>query len=158
MGLKELSVIVTDETLSDSQIRQIQITENVHRTDLSGYEKWSACAELMCSNPGWQQKDLAEHLHLDPAQITRLLSPSKCIGAAQAALKDGKITISDAYAISKLPEADQSGLLALKLSGCASRDVLENQGRKLRNASKNGNSAATVRHRKSSASSPAAFA
>ena len=60
------------------------------------------------------------------------MSPSKCIGAVQDALKDGKLGISDCYAISRLPERDQAGLLALKLSG-ATRDQIEHKVRKQRN-------------------------
>ena len=134
VGLKELMVIVTDEPLTEAEVRAIQLTENVHRADLTGFEKFQACKELLELNPGWQGKDLAEHLHLDPSSVTRLLSPSKCIVAAQDALRDGKIGISDAYALSKLPQEDQPGLLALKLSG-GSRDALEQAGRKKRAAS-----------------------
>lgn len=128
VGLKDLQVIITDRQLSDTEIRLIQLTENMHRVDLTGHEKWLACAELMCMNPRWQLKDLAEHLHLDPSMLTRLLSPSKCIEAAQDALRDGKIGISDCYAISKVPESEQAGLLAMKLSG-ATRDAIEHAGR-----------------------------
>ena len=113
------------------QVKLWQITENMQRADLSGYEKWQGCAELIGMNPTWQSKDLAERLHLDPSMVTRLLSPSKCIIAAQEALASGKIGISDCYAISKVPEAEQEGLLALKLSG-ASRDAIEQAGRKNR--------------------------
>ena len=132
VGLKELQVIITDKPLSDTQIRLIQLTENMQRADLSGYEKWLACAELMCMNPQWQMKDLAEALHLDPSMVTRLLSPSKCIEAAQEALAAGKIGISDCYALAKLDQADQPAMLALKLSG-ASRDAIEQAGRRSRN-------------------------
>lgn len=127
-GLKDLQVIITDRQLTDTEIRLIQLSENMHRSDLTAHEKWLACAELMCMNPKWQLKDLAEHLHLDPSMLTRLLSPSKCIEPAQAALRDGKIGISDCYAISKVPEGEQAALLAMKLSG-ASRDAIEQAGR-----------------------------
>ena len=132
VGKPTLDVIITDEDLSDSQIKQIQFGENIHRKDMSGYEKWVACVELLGMNSGWQLRDLAGYIHLDPSSCTRLMSPSKCIGEVQDALKDGKIGISDCYAISRLPEGDQAGLLALKLSG-ATRDQLENSVRKKRN-------------------------
>jgi ParB family chromosome partitioning protein len=135
VGLSELQVIVTERPLSDSEIRLIQLTENMHRADLSGHEKWQACAELMSMNPRWQLKDLAEQLHLDPSMVTRLLSPSRCIRAVQEALAAGKIGISDCYAISKLPEKEQAGLLALKLAG-ASRDAVEQARRKSQNSGK----------------------
>jgi hypothetical protein len=48
------------------------------------------------------------------------------------AFSAGKIGVGDMYAISKLDESSQPSLLALKLSG-ASRDVIEQAGRKRRN-------------------------
>src|SRR6516225_8905255 len=77
VGLASLQVIVTDEPLTEAEVRAIQLTENIHRADLTGYEKWQACRELMELNPDWQGKDLAEHLHLDPSMVTRLMSPSQ---------------------------------------------------------------------------------
>jgi ParB family transcriptional regulator, chromosome partitioning protein len=131
-GLTELEVIITDRKLSDSEVKVIQLVENVHRVELLGYEKWVAGTELLAMNPGWQLKDLAECLKLDPSMVTRLMSPSKCIAAWQEALKAGKVGISDCYAASRLPEAEQPWLLALKLSG-ASRDSLEREAKKRRN-------------------------
>jgi ParB/RepB/Spo0J family partition protein len=135
VGLETLEVKIADRQLSDSETKLWQLTENMQREDLTGYEKWLACTEILTMNADWQAKDLAEHLHLDPSSITRLLSPSKCVGEVQDALKAGKIGISDCYAISKLKPADQLGLLSLKLSG-ASRDALEEAGRKARSGAK----------------------
>ena len=135
VGLSELQTIITDRMLSDTEIRLIQLTENMQREDLSGYEQWLGCAELMRMNPAWQMKDLAGTLKKDPSSVTRILSPSKCSPSWQQALKDGKVGISDCYAASKLPENEQAELLALKLSG-ASRDSIEQAGRKKRNGNK----------------------
>ena len=132
VGLPTLEVKIADEQLTPAQIKVWQLVENMQRADLTGYEKWLGCAELLDMNTNWQLKDLAEHLHLDPSMVTRLLSPSKCIPAVQDALKLGKIGISDCYVISKLSDDEQAGLLALKLSG-ASRDQIEAAGKKARN-------------------------
>jgi len=134
VGLATLEVKIADEQLSESQVKVWQLTENMLRSDLSGFEKWTGCYELMCTNPTWTMKDLADALHLDPSMVTRLLSPSKCIPAWQEALGAGTVGISDCYAASKLPETEQAGLLALKLSG-ASRDTIEQASRKSRNGS-----------------------
>ena len=131
VGLTELWAVITDTPLSEAEVAKIRLTSFFHREDLTQFEKWQACAELMCLHPTWQMKDLAEHLHLDPSSVTRLLSPSKCTEAWQEALKAGKVGISDCYAASKLSHDKQAGLLALKLSG-ASRDQLEEAGRKTR--------------------------
>ncbi len=139
VGLSELLVIITDRQMTDTEIRLIQLTENLHRADLSGYEKWLACSELMSLNPQWQLKDLAGHLHLDPSMVTRLMSPSRCTAEWVEALKERKVGISDCYAASKLASPkEQNALLAFKLSGGeggkkASRDTIEQTGRKSRN-------------------------
>jgi ParB family transcriptional regulator, chromosome partitioning protein len=134
IGLASLQVIITNRAMSDSEIRLVQLTENMHRADLSGYEKWLACAELMSMNPAWQMKELAQHLSIDPSMATRLLSPSRCSQPWQEALREGKVGISDCYAASKLNTLEEmAALLALKLSG-ASRDAIEKAGRKSRNA------------------------
>ncbi len=133
LGWKEIEAKVYPATLSETQWKVIRATENLQRTDLTGYEKWQLGLELLKLNPLWQGKDLAEHLSLDPSMVTRLLCPSKCIPAAQDALKQGKIGISTCYAISKCatPE-EQAAMLAAALGG-TSRDALERQGRKRRN-------------------------
>lgn len=131
VGMTHLEVKIADEQLSGSEIRVWQLTENMQREDLTGYEKWLGCTELLDMNPGWKQKDLADRLHLSESMIVRLLSPSKCTEQWQEALREGNVGISDCYAASKLPPVDQAGLLALKLSG-ASRDTIETAGRKRR--------------------------
>ena len=55
--------------------------------------------------------------------------------SVKEAFAAGKIGVGDMYAISKLDESSQPELLALKLSG-ASRDVIEQAGRKSRKGNK----------------------
>jgi ParB/RepB/Spo0J family partition protein len=142
VGMTHLEAKVADEPLSESEVRIWQLTENLQREDLTGFEQWLGCAELMEINPAWLQKDLAEHLHLSESMIVRLLSPSKCSSPWQDALRDDAVGISDCYAASKLPVTDQAALLVLKLSG-ASRDAVEAAGRKSRKGT-----AITIRSRK----------
>lgn len=132
-GLKTLEVKIFPASLPDTQFKLIRAAENLKRKELTGYQKWRLCAELMSINPTWLVKDLTEQLHIDQSMGTRLLSPSKCIPAWQEALASGKVGVSDCYAASKLDEAEQAELLRLKLSG-ASRDAIEQAGRRSRNS------------------------
>jgi ParB family chromosome partitioning protein len=129
-GIKELPCIVTEKP--EAEIPGIRLATVFHKVDLTAYEKAMACVELLESRPGSQMKDIAEYLHIDASSVTRWCSVSRVIQAWKDALKEGKVGISDCYAASKLPEKDQAGLLALKLSG-ASRDAIEQAGRKSRN-------------------------
>ena len=123
-GLPELEVKIYEAGLSPGEVQVIQLTENIHRADLSAFEKWVACEQLRILHPEWQAKDLAEHLKLEASTVTKLLSPSKCIPPWQEALRAGRVGISDCYAASRVSEEQQRELLAMKLGG-ASRDGLE---------------------------------
>jgi ParB family transcriptional regulator, chromosome partitioning protein len=116
VSLKTIRARIENGPESQPKTRIAQLSENIHRADLTPYEKWLACAELMCMHPNWKLQDLAKALSLDPSMVTRLLSPSKCIEAVQHALRDGKINGSDCYAISKAPQPEQADLLAARLA------------------------------------------
>jgi hypothetical protein len=79
-------------------------------------------------------KDLAGLLSFDPSMMTRLRSASKVVPSVREALAAGKIGLSTVYAISKCESpAEQERVLAQALSG-ASRDSIEQAGRKKRTA------------------------
>lgn len=129
VGLPELMVIITDEPMTELQLRIFQLSENLHREDLRDSEKWQACSELLFLNQRWTNKDLASHLKLSESTVTKYLSPSKCIPEAQKALEQGQIGITAVYEISRAPAEQQGELLRLKLSG-TSRDGLAEHVRK----------------------------
>ena len=131
VGMDSLLTILTERMLSDTEIRVIQLTENLHRADLSGFEKWRACVELLDMNAGWTQRDVSKAIKVSEAQVTKYLSPSRCIAPFQQALKDGKVTLSHCYTASRLSEPEQQGLLNLILAGATSEQVAR-AGRKSR--------------------------
>jgi ParB family transcriptional regulator, chromosome partitioning protein len=135
VGLGELEVKIIDDLVTEAECKRLQFTENMQRQDLTGFEQWQGCVELLALNPGWTQKDLAEQLHIDPSMVIRLLSPSKCIASVKAAFAEGKIGISDCYVLSRLSEAEQPAALAMRLNG-ASRDRLANHARQQRSGDK----------------------
>ena len=133
-GLKELQVIITEKPLSDTEIRLIQLTENLHRADLSDAEVYRAVQELWALNPTWLKKDLAAHLHKDASMVTRILCVDELVPAAREAFLAGSFGFSKAYTICKTgSEQGQQHMLAALLSG-TSRDEGERQVRQQRNA------------------------
>lgn len=133
-GLTEIPVIVTDKLLSDSDVRIIQLTENLHRAELRDSEKWRAYEELLRLNPVWTHKDLAAHLKLGESAISKYLAPSRCSREVQEALEAGRIGITAVYEISKAPADQHRELLRLKLSG-TSRDGLAERVRRQKSES-----------------------
>ncbi len=134
VGLPTLDVVITEEPLTDTQIKVIQLTENLHRADLKDSEKWRACEELLSLNPGWANKDLAAHLNLSESTVTKYLAPSRCIPEVQQALEAGRVGITAAYEISRAPAEQQGELLGMKLSG-TSRDGLAERVRRQKSES-----------------------
>ncbi|WP_425399906.1 ParB/RepB/Spo0J family partition protein [Aeoliella sp.] len=129
VGIESLQVVISDEELSESELRICQLTENLHRADLTDVEKWRACEELLRLNPDWSNKDLAKHLKLSDSTVTKYLSPSRCTEAVQDALEAGEVGITSCYEISRAAPEQQQELLSLKKSG-ASRDRIAQRIRK----------------------------
>jgi ParB/RepB/Spo0J family partition protein len=134
VGLAELQVVISEEALSESELRILQLTENLHRADLRDCEKFHACEELLRLNPQWTNKDLAAHLRLGESTVTKYLSAGRCIPQVQEALEAGRIGITACYEISRAPQEQHAELLRLKLAG-TSRDALADHVRKQKNQS-----------------------
>jgi ParB/RepB/Spo0J family partition protein len=83
-GLTEVPVRIYDESLSELQVRSIELAENIHRKDLEYAEEVKLCKEIndlqiaihgekvirSADAPGWSQRDTAEMLGRSPASIT----------------------------------------------------------------------------------------
>lgn len=130
-GLESLDTIIVEGELTQSEVRLAQAATAMHRADLTPGEKYDLCYELLQLRPEWKAKDLAEHLCIDPSMVTRIMAASNTIPAVREALKDGKLSTTDVYAISKVPDAEQPALLEAKLNG-ASRDALEERAKAAR--------------------------
>jgi ParB/RepB/Spo0J family partition protein len=131
-GLREVPTVVLHKDMTEGEYVTLQMLENVQRADLSPYDLWQGCVRLLETNPGWQLKDCAKALAMEPSNVTRMLSPSKAIPAAVEALRLGQIGLGTVYAITRggSPE-EQERLLKLALAGCG-RDALEKETKKSR--------------------------
>jgi ParB/RepB/Spo0J family partition protein len=130
--ITHLWAVFLDQPMTESQFRVLQLTENVLRADLTAAEKTKGIAELKRLNPGWTNKDVAEHLKIDASQVTRLLSVFDCVPEVQNAYFAGQIHSGAVYGISKLPADQQLEALAMALAG-ATREQIERHGKKQRN-------------------------
>jgi ParB family transcriptional regulator, chromosome partitioning protein len=133
VGIDELDAVVTDEKLSPTEIKRIQVEENWHRSDLTPWERFVSVRDILHLNPDMELKELAGWVHIDASMLTRVMSPSKCIPAVQEAFQSGALGLTDVYAISKADsQQEQHEMLAAKLGG-ATRDELERTVRRKRN-------------------------
>ncbi|WP_425400196.1 ParB/RepB/Spo0J family partition protein [Aeoliella sp.] len=127
--LPELLAIISDDPLTDTEVRILQLSENLHRADLNDAEKWHACEELLGLNPDWSNKDLASHLKLSEGTVSKYLAAGKAVPEVQQALEAGEIGITAVYEISRAAAEQQAELLELKRNG-TSRDDLASHVRR----------------------------
>jgi ParB family transcriptional regulator, chromosome partitioning protein len=127
-GLTHVDVKVLEAELEASEIKKLQLIENLMREGLDDVEIYLACKELMALNPGWLQKDLASALHLHPSMVTRIFAVDELIPEAKEKFLAGAFGLSKAYAIAKGAKEEQPRKLADVLAG-ASRDEVERKGR-----------------------------
>jgi ParB-like chromosome segregation protein Spo0J len=134
-GMEEFPIQLVDRAITKNEIRLIQLISVTQRTDLPDYDKAVAMRDVKQAHPELTNKQLADEvLHIDPSTVTRYLSLFSCVEAVIDAASKGLVTVSKWYALSRLLPEQQPPALALALNG-ASRDELENRGRKARNAS-----------------------
>jgi ParB/RepB/Spo0J family partition protein len=133
-GLTHVDVKILEGEVSPSEIKRLQLVENLMREGLSDTEIYTACKELMALNPEMLKKDLMAELHFDSSMAARIFSVDELIPKAKDAFLNGAFGFSKAYAIAKGSRDDQEQKLADILSG-TSRDAVE---RKQRTSHSNG--------------------
>ncbi|HZY72246.1 MAG TPA: ParB/RepB/Spo0J family partition protein [Edaphobacter sp.] len=148
VGLEELDVIIVEEELSETALLMLQAATVFHRKDWTPGEKYEFAYGVAMRNPTWQAKEIAEHLHIDPATISKLLSFSKCIPPVRDELKAGNLSMNDGHAFSRLPEAEQAELLPKRLTGeIANREEMVREVRARKKAATNGHRSSVKRFR-----------
>ena len=106
VGLDRLAVWDEDRTLSPDQLVEIQLTENCLREDLKPIEQAKAF-QLLMNLRGWKQLELADHLNLSRAAVSKALALLKLPEDVQADVDDGIIPARTAYEIVKTPDPEQ---------------------------------------------------
>ena len=101
-GLRVLPALVRD--LSDAEVIEIAIVENVQRADLSPIEEAEGYRALIETH-GRTQAEVAEVVGKSRVHVTNSLRLLQLPAAAQALVRDGKITAGHARALVGVPGA-----------------------------------------------------
>ncbi|REJ90424.1 MAG: ParB/RepB/Spo0J family partition protein [Planctomycetota bacterium] len=101
-GLESIDCYFHEGPLSESELLEQQVVENLLREDLKPIEEARAFASLMELN-GWNGKQLAAALHIDPSKVSRALALLNLPEDVQQQVDSGQLAARSAYEISKLP-------------------------------------------------------
>lgn len=99
-GLDHIKCRFFTEDINENEIRAIQLCENLQRSDLSILETANGFQSLMQLN-AWTAKQVAEHLHISPTKVSRMLKLLDLPTELQTKINDGTIAASTAYHVAK---------------------------------------------------------
>ncbi len=123
-GWTNIRAIVTQVDLTESEIVQRQLIENMQRVDLCPLEVAKGMRQLMELN-GMKAGVVATRLGVSAAKVTKYLGLLKLPGAIQEKVASGEIAPSAAYELSRVTsDADRDQLADDLVAGRINRDGL----------------------------------
>lgn len=104
-GFEEVPVLVKD--LEETEAHLAQIIGNAMRVETRPVEYTKHLARIISANPTWTMNDLAVKVHRSPAWLNQRFGLLKLAPAVQSLVDDGKIAVSNAVILAKLPHDEQ---------------------------------------------------
>lgn len=143
-GLDEIPAILLD--LSDTEVLEAQVMANVHKIETRAVEYTKALNRILASNPTMTVSELAGRLSKSGSWLSQRLGLLKLTDAIAQLVDEGKIKVSNAVALSKLPQDEQVGFVDSAMTMGADEFVPTVQARQkeLRDAAKAGRKAEPV--------------
>lgn len=143
VGLPEIPVNV--RSLSDADVLEAQIMANVHKIDTKPVQYTKQLNRIFAGNPTMTVADMAAKLCKSPAWVSQRLGLLKLDTSVGDLVDDGKISISNAVALSKLPRDEQVNFIdqAMTMASDEFAPTVQARAKELRDAKRQGRSADT---------------
>lgn len=113
-GFKSIACLFVDRPLTESEIRQESLIENLLREDLRPIEAAEGYRQLIDMN-GWTVQQVADALNVSKGTVSKALSLLKLPPDIQAQVEEGAISPSAAYEVSRLPDEGAQRELATRI-------------------------------------------
>lgn len=114
-GLETIECHFHEGELTESQVLEQQLIENLLREDLRPLEEAQAFSQLMQLND-WNGKQLAQAIRVPESKVSRALALLKLPAAIQQQVEAGAIAPRSAYELSKLTDTREQALLARRIA------------------------------------------
>lgn len=137
-GLTDVPVRVV--SLDDAAMLEAQIMANVHKIDTRPIEYTKQMNRIFAGNPTLTVSGMAVKLCKSPSWVSQRLGLLKLEPAIQELVEDGKIAISNAVALSKLPKEDQINYVdqAISMNADEFAPTVQARAKELRDARRQG--------------------
>lgn len=107
-----------------SELKILQLIENCQRRDLTAVEQLEAFEQLQIET-GASGSALAKMLCVSPAKVTRIFSLRKLPSAQLQLVREGKISSTNSYAMTRMSEADRDAFARQAAEGRLNREAVE---------------------------------
>ncbi len=104
-GLTEIPVSVL--ALNDAAVLEAQIMANVHKIDTKPIEYTNQMNRILGSNPTMTISEMAQRLSKSPSWVSQRLGLLKLVESIQELVDEGRIKVSNAIALCRLPADEQ---------------------------------------------------
>lgn len=141
-GLTEIPVII--KNLSETEVQEAQIMANAHKVETRAVEYTKGLNRVLASNPAMTIADLAGRLSKSQTWLEQRLGLLKLAESIQPLVDDGKIKVSNAVALAKLPQEEQPNYVDQAMSMSAEEFVptVGARAKELKDAARAGRKAA----------------
>lgn len=130
-------------TLDDASVLEAQVLGNICRVDTKPVEYTKQLQRMFAMNPTLTLTEMAERVCQSPAWINQRLGLLKLEDSIQSLVDEGKINLSNAYALAKLPPAEQVNYVDAAITMVPAEFVgtVNTRVKELRDAAKQGKEA-----------------
>lgn len=97
--------------MSDAEVEEAQIIGNIHKIETKPVEYSKALQRLMGRNPTTTFSQMADKLHRSDSWLKERLGLTKLNKTVGDLVDGGKINLSNAYVLAKLPEDEQAAFI-----------------------------------------------
>jgi len=127
-------------SLNDAEVLEAQVIANIHKVETKPVEYARQLIRILMQNPTMTSAELAKKLAKSPTWLADRLGLTKLDESIGTLVDEGKINLSNAYALSKLPKEEQSNFLerAMTESPQMFLPAVQNRTKEIRDAKRQG--------------------
>ncbi|MFA5758457.1 MAG: ParB/RepB/Spo0J family partition protein [Clostridia bacterium] len=137
------SIPVNILTLEDVEVLEAQLMTNIHRIETKPVEYTKQLQRIFNMNPTMTMTEMAARLAKSPSWLNQRLGLLKLSSEVQSLVDDGKITVANAVAMSKLPHEEQVNYVdnAITMTTDEFAPIVTSRAKELREAARAGRAA-----------------
>lgn len=140
-GFEEIPVLIKD--MNETETFLAQIVGNAMKIETKPVQYTKALQRLIGANPTWTMVDLANKVHRSPAWLNQRFGLLKLDTGVQDLVDEGRITVSNAVVLAKLPHEEQLNFIdtAMTMNTAEFGPLVQTRVKEIKEAEKAGKSA-----------------